>query len=419
MPAQQPSRCVGSAEDSDEGLEPRRARRARRRCYRGRGSRADDRPPDPGSRGPGRAGPSGAPPRLAGLRAVRVGPRRAEARQPDRSRLAPRVPPHDARGRPGHAAPDGPEGRGRPREGADPREALLRQGHLGQELRDHDPHPRRPALRASGDRRSAPAAARGRPGNAAPAGVRLADRHALHVRQPQDRQDVRSAIEPGGDRNAAARVRHALEADRKARLLRQGEEGPGRALRASLGARSRRRGDRRRNGAVVEPREPRRRRDRLVLRVPAQVRAALRRPRLRADVGGEPRGAERASRRRGALGPLVRPGGHDDRQADGDRVRRASRVPAGRSGARGRPDSRAPPAGVVLQDVEPPRHRARAPRLPEDARRVPRLPAASRDHRVGLLPSSVHEGPAVPRHGPDVLRSPSARTAARTRATRC
>ena len=38
----------------------------------------------------------------------------------------------------------------------------------------------------------------------------------------------------------------------------------------------------------------------------------------------------------------------------------------GVAGARRRPRPRAPPAGLVLQDVEPPRHRARAARLPAD-----------------------------------------------------
>ena len=41
-------------------------------------------------------------------------------------------------------------------------------------------------------------------------------------------------------------------------------------------------------GEVAEPREPRRRRDRLVLRVPLEVRPPLRRPRLPAHVGRQP-----------------------------------------------------------------------------------------------------------------------------------
>ena len=74
----------------------------------------------------------------------------------------------------------------------------------------------------------------------------------------------------------------------KAGLLRQAQEGAGRARQASLADRAGRGGDRRRDRSLAQPREPRRRRDRLLLRVPAQVRAALRRRRLRADLGREP-----------------------------------------------------------------------------------------------------------------------------------
>ena len=83
-------------------------------------------------------------------------------------------------------------------------------------------------------------------------------------------------------------------------------------------------------GAVDRPSEPRRGRDRLVLRVPPEVLPALRRRGMRDGVEGEPRRPERAPRRRGALGPLVRPRGH------GDRARAAPP-----SSARSRPSCRA------------------------------------------------------------------------------
>ncbi len=45
---------------------------------------------------------------------------------------------------------------------------------------------------------------------------------------------------------------------------------------------------------------------------------------------------------------------------------------------------RPPPPGVVLQDVDPSRHRARGPRLPGDEGPRRGLPAPARDHRVGV-----------------------------------
>jgi hypothetical protein len=82
--------------------------------------------------------------------------------------------------------------------------------------------------------------------------------------------------ESGGDRHAVPRVRHARAPHAEARVLRQGEARAGGAVQPPLEARPRRRGDRRRDGPVGVAREPRRRRDRFVLRIPAQRLAAVR-----------------------------------------------------------------------------------------------------------------------------------------------
>ena len=111
--------------------------------------------------------------------------------------------PDDAGRRARHAAPDGPDRRGREGEGADRREALLRPGHLGQELRDHDPAPRRPALRLPDDRRRAPARA-----SPTTSGTRLLPAFDSPTGMPymyvnlKTGQDERRALEPRRDRHA-------------------------------------------------------------------------------------------------------------------------------------------------------------------------------------------------------------------------
>ena len=64
----------------------------------------------------------------------------------------------------------------------------------------------------------------------------------LRLCQSSHRTGSRSGVEPGGNRHAAPRVRHPQQTDRQARLLRQGETGPGRNLQASFAARSGRHG---------------------------------------------------------------------------------------------------------------------------------------------------------------------------------
>ena len=47
--------------------------------------------------------------------------------------------------------------------------------------------------------------------------------HAVREREPQDGKGERQGLQPRRDRDAPPRVRHALEAHEKARLLRQGQ----------------------------------------------------------------------------------------------------------------------------------------------------------------------------------------------------
>ena len=232
----------------------------------------------------------------------------------------------------------GLQGRGGEGEGPDRREALLRQGHLRQELRGHDPPARRVALRLPDDRRRAPAEAGRGPGHASAAGFRFPHRHALHVRQPQDRarRRARARIPPRSARSSwnSARSRKLTDKPifydkaknalvqlykRRSKLGLVGEE---------IDVET---------GEWISPRQPRRRRHRLLLRVPAQVLAALRRQGLREHVARKPESPERASRRRRPDRPLVRPGGHEHGQAHGHGVRRAARLPSRRPGARRRP----------------------------------------------------------------------------------
>ena len=118
------------------------------------------------------------------------------------------------------------------------KQALVRQGHLRQEFRDHDSPAGRPAQQLSAHRRQAPAGAGRRSGHAPAAGVQLADRHAVCLRQPEDRRDEGRGEQSGRDRLAAHRVRHAQQADRQAGLLRQGQARAARGLRSPLADRA-------------------------------------------------------------------------------------------------------------------------------------------------------------------------------------
>ena len=110
--------------------------------------------------------------------------------------------------------------------------------------------------------------------------------------------------------------------------------------------RPRRAGDQRRDGAVDEQEQPRRRRDRFVLRVPVEVRKALRRSRVRRDVSREHRRRESLRCRRDAERPVVRTRRHDHRQAQRHQFRLAARIPPRRTGDGRRPRPRAAPAGL-------------------------------------------------------------------------
>ncbi len=171
-------------------------------------------------------------------------------------------------------------------------------------------------------------------------------------------------------------------------------------------------------GRMAQPREPRRRRDRLLLRVPAQERAALRRRRLRADLGREPRCPRHLPGRRPADRALVRAGRHGHGQAHRNGVRRAPRLPPGGAEPRRRPGPRAPPARLLLSHVEPERRRARASGLPDHAHPLARISLAAGNHRVHVRSVSRHGRRAVPRDGPDLPRGSGAPLPHRRRASR-
>ena len=148
----------------------------------------------------------GFPARLERLQAVRLGTRRVAAADQELSRL---VRPYEGRKRAGrwgarqhvaaddagrcarHHGPDGTEATkpSKDRELID-KQALVRQGHLRQEFRDHDSPARRPAQQLSAHRRQAPAGAGRRSRHAPAARVQFADRHALRLRQSEDRRDA-------------------------------------------------------------------------------------------------------------------------------------------------------------------------------------------------------------------------------------
>src|ERR1051326_2446477 len=122
-----------------------------------------------------------------------------------------------------------------------------RQAHLGQELRDHPPRPRRAPLRLRAHRRQEAPRARRRPRHAPPPGLQLPHRDAVCKRQFTNRQDKWHEVESRRGGDAAARIRDAIEADAQAGLLRQGQERARAALQAALEDRPRRRRDRRRD----------------------------------------------------------------------------------------------------------------------------------------------------------------------------
>ena len=257
-------------------------------------------------------------------------------------------------------------------------------------------------------RRPAAAPPGGGPGDAAPPGVRFADRHAVHVREPEDRQDERRPLEPRRDRHAPSRVRHAREADEQADLLRQGEERAGPALPAALEDRPGRRGDRRR--------------DRRVGRAAPATSAAGSTPTTSTSSSARgssatptARGMWRESLQRPQRAPgrrRARPGSGTGRRtwrpADARRRSSAPCTPfcrpfspsAATSPAPGDCRTRASGCGPCTGS---------SPRFSTTARcrsTLPRLPAAARDHRVGLYLYPVHERPALSGDGPDLLREP-------------
>ena len=82
----------------------------------------------------------------SGYRAVRLGPRRAQATEQRAARLVRPVAADDAGRCARHDDPDGPGRRGARRARTDRHAAVVRQGHRRQAFRDRDPPARRPAL---------------------------------------------------------------------------------------------------------------------------------------------------------------------------------------------------------------------------------------------------------------------------------
>ncbi len=99
-----------------------------------------------------RARSGGVPSRLARLQALCVGARRAEAAHAKTARLVRPVAPDDAGRCARHVDPYGPPRRSGRGPGAHRAEAVVRQGHLRQEFRDHDPAAWRAVVRVSAHR---------------------------------------------------------------------------------------------------------------------------------------------------------------------------------------------------------------------------------------------------------------------------
>src|SRR5439155_1191454 len=79
-------------------------------------------------------------------------------------------------------------------EGAHPGAAVVRQRHLGQKLRNYHPPSRRTPLQLSDDRRFAASSPGRRSRHAIAPRVQFANRYAIHVRESEDRQDERLAL---------------------------------------------------------------------------------------------------------------------------------------------------------------------------------------------------------------------------------
>ena len=253
--------------------------------------------------------------------------------------------------------------------------AVVRPRHRREELRDHDPPARWPALGLPAHRRRAPAQAGRRSRHAPAAGVRLADRPAVRQRQPAHRQGARQRQQSGRNRHAAARVRHAEQAHRQSGLLRQGQARAGRDLQAPLQARSGRRTIRRRARASGPTPAAIRRRIDSYYEYLWKCWRLFGDARLPGDVG------RRASPRPTAISPTK-----CARARCG--TARSTCITGKRTGSEyGALDAfYARPAGVLggdvgrarrlqdssLEDVAPARHRAGGLRLPQDARSLTR-----------------------------------------------
>src|SRR5262249_61562759 len=108
-------------------------------------------------------------------------------------------------------------------EGPHLREAILRQGHLRQELRDHDSAAGGIALLLPNDARPAVSRARRGSRHTPSPRLRLTDWNALHVRELEDRTGQRRQEQSSRDRNPDSRVRHARAAHEQTGLLPAGE----------------------------------------------------------------------------------------------------------------------------------------------------------------------------------------------------
>ena len=167
--------------------------------------------------------------------------------------------------------------RSRRRPRADRQEAFLRPGHLRQEFRDHDSPAGRPAQQLPTHRRQAPAGARRRSGHAPAARLQLADRHALRLRESEDRRPRRRE-QSCRDRHAAHRIRHAQQTDRQSRSTTTRPSAPWSRL--TIAARpsassARPSMSKPANGSI--PTQPHQRRHRFLLRISLEVLDPFRR----------------------------------------------------------------------------------------------------------------------------------------------
>ena len=247
----------------------------------------------------GRQGPRGISARMAGLSPVRMGTRRTAAAEQGLQGLVWHVAVHDSGGRARHADPDGTHRASRRDARADRQELVVRQGHLRQEFRDHHPHAGRPAEQLSTHRRQAIAGAGRGPGQTPVAGVQLADRHAVRLRQPQDRRGARDgdAIRRRSARYCWSSARSASSPASRCITTRPSA----RWSRSTIAARRSGWSASSINvetGKWTSTRQPRQRRHRFVLRVSAEGVDPVWRQGLRAHVEGEHRQPQSVRRRR-------------------------------------------------------------------------------------------------------------------------